>query len=385
MNEKRAQVSSDQFMPQLDGLRALAVGAVLVHHLVDSRRLPGIIAALPLGFGGVRLFFVLSGFLITGILIRARVEAESNGTGLRWVLRQFYARRFLRIFPLYYLVIGVGLVVNLEPVREEFWWLASYLYNYRLAALGWYHANIAHFWSLAVEEQFYLAWPFIALFAPIRALKRIAVVMILIGPATRLLCVVLGTYGPAPYVITPSCLDALGCGALLAVYTGGGSASAALTATLTRKVLPLGLLSMAILDVLHRQSATSIVRSAHIVMYDAAMALVFVWLVAASSRGFAGPLGKLLTFAPVSYCGRIAYGIYVYHLVIATYVFDLGIRWGLGWQRGTGAVFFTTAVLTIALASASWYLFERPLNDLKRYFPYRASTGAGTSTPVIAI
>ena len=79
MNDKRVPPTADLFMPQLDGLRAIAVAGVLIHHLLDRRLLPDLLSSLPLGFGGVRLFFVLSGFLITAILIRTRVDAESSG------------------------------------------------------------------------------------------------------------------------------------------------------------------------------------------------------------------------------------------------------------------------------------------------------------------
>jgi peptidoglycan/LPS O-acetylase OafA/YrhL len=89
-----------QHMPQLDALRAFAVGAVLIHHFIAGH-LPAILNKVPWGFLGVRLFFVLSGFLITGILLRSRHDVEASGIGRMFVARQFYARRFLRIFPLY--------------------------------------------------------------------------------------------------------------------------------------------------------------------------------------------------------------------------------------------------------------------------------------------
>lgn len=78
-------------------------------------------------------------------------------------------------------------------MRQEFWWLASYLYNFRVANLGWFHENIAHFWSLAVEEQYYLVWPWIVLFVPARALTSIGVVMVLLGPISRAIMVAMNT------------------------------------------------------------------------------------------------------------------------------------------------------------------------------------------------
>lgn len=189
-------------MPQLDALRAFAVFAVLVHHFLPAELLTWQFAQLPWGFLGVRLFFVISGFLITGILLRARDEAAAAGVLPTTVLFNFYARRCLRIFPLYYFVVLSGLALNLPPMREEWIWLVSYTLNLRISALGWYPENISHFWSLAVEEQFYLLWPFVVLFAPKPLLMRIAIGMVVIGIGYRALALANGFYGPAIYVFT---------------------------------------------------------------------------------------------------------------------------------------------------------------------------------------
>src|SRR4051812_35776285 len=102
-----AATAGSGYMPQLDTLRAVAVLSVLVHHFYPSEDLPGVLSALPWGQWGVQLFFVLSGFLITGILLRAKTDLSESEVSYFAVLRQFYIRRFLRILPIYYLVIGV--------------------------------------------------------------------------------------------------------------------------------------------------------------------------------------------------------------------------------------------------------------------------------------
>lgn len=290
----------------------------------------------------------------------------STGTNRVWMLRQFYLRRFLRIFPLYYLVIVIGALVNLPPVREEFWWLASYLYNYRVAYLGWFHHSIAHFWSLAVEEQFYLFWPWVVLYSSRRALVWIAIVMSAVGPASRFVLIANDVWQVAPYVITPSCLDALGFGALLAIATGGGSATEQQVKRLARSALPLGLIVAVTLETL----SWKYIGDLHMVAFDTALALIFTWLVAAASSGMSGPVGSFLTLRPVAYVGRIAYGVYVIHLVVALPLFWLGKRLGLQWEFGGRTFFASVSLATLALASLSWHLFEKPLNDLKRHFPY---------------
>src|SRR6478672_12173326 len=114
MDETRTRNSSSHYMRQLDGLRAFAVGAVLIHHFFQPPRVGGVDIALL----GVWLFFVLSGFLITGILLRSRDQVEYSGYPSGFVLRQFYIRRFLRIFPLYYLVLSVAAMLDLGDVRD---------------------------------------------------------------------------------------------------------------------------------------------------------------------------------------------------------------------------------------------------------------------------
>src|SRR4051812_126623 len=169
-------------MPQLDGLRALAVTAVLVHHLLDP--LPGLATHFPWGLVGVRLFFVLSGFLITGLLIQA-VQTQRGSHDPAHVLKQFYIRRALRIFPIYYLVLAIAWLVGSADVHEQLPWLATYTYNVWIAHLGWFTKYFAHFWSLCVEEQFYLVWPWLLVFAPRRRAYVYASAMVLAGPLYR--------------------------------------------------------------------------------------------------------------------------------------------------------------------------------------------------------
>src|SRR5206468_3756404 len=114
MEKLEATKQHSPYMLQLDSLRAFAVGAVLVHHFFHPPRIGGVDFALL----GVWLFFVLSGFLITGILLRSRDQVDYSGYQSRFVLRQFYVRRFLRIFPLYYLVLSVAAVLDLSDVRD---------------------------------------------------------------------------------------------------------------------------------------------------------------------------------------------------------------------------------------------------------------------------
>ena len=131
------------YLPQLDGLRAVAVAFVFFWHFYKFENLPGKWAMIPYGEIGVRLFFVLSGFLITGILLRARAEGDRGAQKKTHLIRQFYIRRFLRIFPLYYLVVFVALILGIQHTRRICDWLLTYGTNILMAlrgedAAGWF-------------------------------------------------------------------------------------------------------------------------------------------------------------------------------------------------------------------------------------------------------
>jgi peptidoglycan/LPS O-acetylase OafA/YrhL len=351
-------------MPQLDAVRAFAVSAVLIHHLFPMVR--SVIGGLG-GFIGVKLFFVLSGFLITRILLDGRSAAAAVGP---WhVARQFYIRRSLRIFPLYYFVIGLAFLLALPPVREEVWWLLSYTFNFRIAATGLWPANISHFWTLAVEEQFYLVWPWVILLLPRRCLAPVTIAIILIGPAYRLLALQLGFNSVAFYAATFSSFDALGGGALLAILSSQSDARTRIQRVCRLYLLPIGLGLFAILQLGDKLSVLG--HSLFLVFIDSAIVLISVGLISSAATGFTGTVGRVLDAGPLRYCGRISYGLYVYHLILYGVVYDLGVSLGLDWQDGDYLHGAAALVATFLVAALSWHLLERPLNALKDRFTYK--------------
>ena len=179
-------------MPQLDSLRAFAVGAVMLVHFNYP-----FLAFVPLGLG-VPLFFVLSGFLITGILLRGQPTAECIGG--------FYLRRGLRLFPLYFLVVAIIAVFSQE-LRDAWPYYAFYGVNFWVAKnMQWGVAT--HFWTLAVEEQFYLLWPLVVLFTPRRVLAYLCVSLIPISLAFRVAMQVLAHNGFG-FALLPGSFDSL--------------------------------------------------------------------------------------------------------------------------------------------------------------------------------
>ncbi len=176
----KAQISKVHF-PALDTLRGVAIVVVLFHNLSIFAGSGGKVDKLwnlfvEAGWVGVQLFFVLSGFLITGILVDDKEKPKA--------LRVFYVRRFLRIFPLYYLLLLVYFVWLPRPFSESIWYFV-YLSNWSWLFYGGL-PGLGHVWSLAVEEQFYTLWPWVVLGSRPRALAGICIALVVVAFGARL-------------------------------------------------------------------------------------------------------------------------------------------------------------------------------------------------------
>jgi peptidoglycan/LPS O-acetylase OafA/YrhL len=372
-----------RYRPQLDGLRALAVAAVAWSHWERPYQF-----GVPFG-AGVHLFYVLSGFLITAILLEMRSHSSRAVA-----LRAFYIRRALRIFPAFYLTLGVAWWANVTPVRETFVWHATYLSNVRIFLDGQWPGSISHWWSLAVEEQFYLVWPWLILFVPRRWLLATIVAAISVAPSFRWWLADTGYRETMLAVLTPGCLDSLGIGSLLALLEGARARPAAGSSEPLadargrehgRSAVPFmnddaGRLGKAIVAAaVAFWMAMLVLESASPPVWVLAtkqtlQAIVFAGIVHAASRGIRGWFGALLSAAPIVYLGRISYGIYLVHGFTGDILGGLGIA-----SRSIPEPlrFFVLCALTVGLASLSWHLIEAPINRLKRHFPYAASAVRG--------
>lgn len=355
-------------MLQLDALRAFAVLAVLVSHFSPfTSKLHTLTTLIDLGGLGVRLFFVLSGFLITGILLKSKSYCEENRLPVWYEFRQFYARRVLRIFPLFYLVLILAALLDIPPVRQTFGWNAAYLTNFYLF-FGGPGGSTSHLWSLAVEEQFYLVWPWVILLANRRRLSALLLITIAIGPIFRLLCG-LYTGNPKTPILTLSCLDTLGVGAFLAVRRDQFGQQYCRNYPFGKSGLLLGVGILAIFVLLRAMNHG---RMIGYVIFDIGVALTAGWIVWIASIEIRGVIGKLLEMRPLLYLGTISYGVYVYHNFIH-YLLDkpkVTKIFAVMHARSLSAPFI--CAITIFVAALSWHLFERPINNLKRYFDYKA-------------
>lgn len=356
-----------EYRPQIDALRALAVSAVVIQHF-----LPGqywLTKLIPWGGLGVRLFFVISGYLITGIILREKQLVARGEWGTWSAAKRFYLRRFLRIFPIFYLTIFVATVADFENMRGSFFWHVTYLSNFWVAPRGWILPG--HFWSLAVEEQFYLIWPWLILLVPMHLIKKVCWGSIIVAMMYRFVVIKSGGWLWAT-VMMPGCLDTLAAGALLATYHLSVDIDERLRVQYWLRwgaLLGLvGFLSLWML-LIYEYKLWGI----YDVLTDVFQALVFVWLVDRCARGIKGPMGKILVFSPILYIGRISYGVYLIHQLMPEPLHRLFTTLNWPYPVGVWSKFWFQTIATLVVATLSWYLFEKPINDLKRFFPYHAS------------
>jgi len=342
-------------VPQLDSIRGLAVLAVLVHN-TDVNRYTGFVARN--GWMGVDLFFVLSGFLITGILLDTK-DAEGY-------FRNFYARRCLRIWPLYYCTLFFMFVVVplLRPseahqvfdARSMPWWsYLVYLQNFLVPVVTRATGPLGVTWSLAVEEQFYLVWPLVVRCCSERTLRRITIAIICFDPLLRFFLL---RQGFNVYPSTFCRLDGLMWGALLALLFR--------SKTFSREayVRPVWFAFFAAspLALLTAERVEWVVYS-----FTALASAAFVYLACTSKQKW---LQAVLANRFLVYSGVISYGIYLLEKIPVDAVKSFHFK------GHPAIVLLLTAATTYLLATLSWNLLEKPVLRLKRFFEAGASAHA---------
>jgi peptidoglycan/LPS O-acetylase OafA/YrhL len=344
------------YVPELDGLRGLAVLAVVLYHC--HTRLAGtwIYGPLLWGWTGVNLFFALSGFLITSILIEARDKPN--------YFRNFYARRALRIWPVYFLLLAVCYSVPEWFLGDT---LAHQTHWKTLVAYAFFVQNLRHAtlpgtlgptWSLAIEEQYYVVWAPIVRFCRGRLnwlLPTILLLMVAASPLFRL--------SHAHWLNTTHTLihlDGIALGSLLALGLYGTQLSRCLWLWIGLTAMLLGFLA----------AGTIFGGTAFL---DSGLALGFAGIVLAvvAGTGARNPVAWLLRRGPLPFYGRISYGLYMTHIFVFVYFGNFDAR--LDDQNHLGiagnlAIVGLRLVASTLVATALWYGFESQILKLKRYF-----------------
>ena len=363
-------------MVQLDALRTIAVFAVLITHFLHNSTISRL---LPWDELGVQLFFVLSGFLISRILLNCRSLITGESQSSWFTLKQFYIRRFLRIFPLFYGTLAVMTLANVGPVAETLGWHLSYLSNFYFVKIGRGHGSVTHFWTLAVEEQFYLFWPFVMLFTPRRFLLPMIVATVASGPVFRAVTGAMGTDYMVRKVMLIANLDTLGFGALLALLMVEQDEHPKRYHLLRRAGLWIG--GPLFIGFMAMHITRSFPYALDTVLQRTVLGLFFVWLIDAAAYGFKGPTGWVLTRPALTSIGKISYGVYVLHNFMPEILVRLFIWAGLPYPDGLWTRFALLTGASVLVAWVSWHLFEKPLNNLKRHFPYRKRRDPETAPP----
>ncbi len=362
--------------PAADGIRGLAILAVVLHNSEFVERsstafllkLTGAITAT--GWIGVQLFFVLSGFLITGILVDA--------VGTPGFFRNFYIRRTLRIFPLYYAVLIFALLVlphiaNVPDwtmvARKNQWWYWSYLSNWG----GVFRHSIpgfTHFWSLAVEEQFYVAWPVLVFVQSRRRLVALCAVLIATAPLIRIGLHLAGLPTQAGYELTVARWDGLAAGALLALLLRDASLQESLARWIRQMTLA-SLCALAPLVLYERGSnADDLLVQLAGQSLIALLSASLVYYCVATPAGDAPGVQRLMSAAWLRFFGKYSYAMYVFHFpiqhVLALYLADT-LNAGGPTARFLKLMAYLACVVVLSTVAAmiSWRVLEKPFLDLK--------------------
>ncbi|MEO5761359.1 MAG: acyltransferase [Vicinamibacteria bacterium] len=364
----------DRFYPALDGLRAVATFAVLISHFFPERS--AIQKAFHWGRFGVLLFFVLSGFLITRLLLRGRAAIDSGESTAGGVFRTFVARRALRIAPIYYMVVLLGWAAGYGPIADSIGWHLTYTGN---IALTYFHrpmAQATHLWSLCVEEQFYLLWPLAVLFISLRRLALLALAMVVVSTTLEALGTIHGQSFEQTHLVLQGCMDSLGLGALLAMARNLDGDIPRLAPRLVKYAVFVGAPLFFFAQGFRYQVG---LRATDLLPYRVPgdlgfgmIALVLVHLATSSESSFPR---RALEWAPLRFIGRISYGIYLYHLFLIAIGRQIARSYNVApLDRGL-SMFLIYSAVSIVLATLSWYLIEAPINRQKRHFPYPPSAG----------
>lgn len=397
--KRRTKSAFSGHLPALDGVRGLAILAVLLFHFlkpVDPKGPADAAITWLFSYGalGVDLFFLLSGFLITGILYDSRTDPS--------YFQSFYVRRVLRIFPLYYgVLVIVFLVVPAIPalhgseivrLRSHQAWAWLYCVNIYLAIHnGWVLAYIEHFWSLAIEEQFYLVWPLVVwlLGGNRRLFLGVSLAVAVASFGGRIIASLHGASEVVTIVLTPFQLDALAIGGFFAVYLRqpGGEAG------VRRMIVPLTLTGSGLLVLQfgirhlspYGSNAMESLRTGAFHLLLAALLLKALCAPAASAWS------RFFRSSPMTTLGKYSYGLYVYHHFFSYYFSshrtELVLASVIGSRTAALAVQAVGGMAaSMAIAWLSYEYFEKYFLRLKRFWPSsRAATAVEASAPIAAL
>ena len=362
---------------QMDGVRAGFVFFVLVIHALPGQVL------FEQEFGRfIRFFFVLSSFIITTILLRFRDMEVLETYGFWQTTLFFWRSRALRIFPPYFVLLAFLLAMGNEGVRETIWWHLTFTSNFLFAAReSWAPYVTAHYWTLAIEEQFYLIWPFAAFLLPPRRVIQLGIGMILLCILYKAFAILTGAGIVERFTHTLASLDGFAIGGILALLLHDPKADKIL---IERRLFwaSVATVMLHLVVFLLEGQIRALVKDG---LLDTAMLIPLAWLMIRFHENRAGLLGLAAGSRPVAYLGRISYGIYIYHnfvwlIVVQQWIPEAYPEFAVHSFGGVLAF----ASLTIALASLSWHFLELPLMRLSPRKEIQPAASRPPAAPAIS-
>lgn len=330
---------------------------------------------LELGTLGVNMFFVISGFLITRILLLARRKNELDNQSMLLTIKAFIIRRCLRIFPIYYLYVGIlyffGRSILKMDITQNIAYFLTYTSNFLFFFEQQWDGYISHTWSLSVEEQFYLVFPWIVLFIGRKYLPWSFLILFIVGTAYPILY-----YKPFIFIVTVSCLNAFSIGAFLAyleIHKPVWSCKAlkvikilSITSFILLFILPFYGLGFPLYKRVFASFWTTGLIAFIINTNDKETKKTYFSMCA----------NYILDSKIFQWVGRLSYGIYIYHVVtthVYIEIYKLKI-FPLPKPNELNKIWVFQLILVLAMASISFYFIERPINSRKELYPYHKSS-----------
>jgi peptidoglycan/LPS O-acetylase OafA/YrhL len=314
-------------------------------------------------------FLVLTGYLITGSLLRERDRGEMRGGAWKAeALKSYQVRRGLRILAPYYAALALGWLLWAPDLHGSLAWYVFHLSNIHMADLGYWPVGTNHFWSLAIQQQFYFIWPFVIWFLPRKSLVPVILVFSAVGPLSRMLHGSLQPWFAWPQLLTWASFDYFGIGGLfaLAVHRGMSLESPGLRwLALAAFAGYLGIFGADALG-----GATFGLRP----FQQTLLAIALCGFIAAGTVGFSGFVGNVLEHPLIQRIGQLSYGVYLFHnlapLVTGKICWFL---WGESFASGAVDLLKIAlyAAVTWGLTLASWRWIEQPLLGVRAKFTPR--------------
>lgn len=360
-----------KYVKQFDTVRAFAVILVVISHWIEGTN-----NIFNIGTIGVNIFFVLSGFLITQILFKDKQQAElmDSNTSRLSIIGKFTARRALRIFPVYYLLLFIlimGRSFHPNTMMKDWPYYFSYLQNFQFYFnQAWSYSKLSPFWTLAVEEQFYIFWPWIMIFSPKKYLIHVLSGGFLIGFLVQLYIYSFMANNTFAYLLTPACIDAFCIGGILAyiiVYQNALDRYYPFIKTI-------GWIALLIFIVIN------VFKINFIIPQRTLVSLITMWLLAKILTNKNESFNYIMSNELIMSIGKVSYGIYLFHNFVPINVqriLDLLKKYPnklplmnelLNISNYQVGFLLICAIVLLFVTYTSFNLIEKPILKLKKYF-----------------